>query len=207
MLDTRLTERTSLQWDQRLFTLDPVTMSHILQHTTIYEKPLPSRRLISGLIGVGMLSAEGQTHKRQRRVALPAFSLQNMRALVPLVFSKGTELKNKWMSIIEEAGTGPGEGSVIDVCRWASRATFDVMGSAGTLSFTTCYQRAKLLPGFDYEFNAIQNEDNELLRAYIEMFEVAVAKQGGGWRNILATFFPAVDMLFVSKLVSCWIKN
>lgn len=119
------------QWDQRLFTLDPVTMSHVLQHTTIYEKPYPSRQLISGLIGVGMLSAEGQVHKRQRRVAIPAFSIQAMRALVPLVFRKGTVLTEKWMSIIKEAGVASGEGHVMDVCRWASRATFDVMGTAG----------------------------------------------------------------------------
>lgn len=122
---------TTPQWDQRLFTLDPATMSHVLQNTTIYEKPYPSRRLISGLIGLGMLSAEGQTHKRQRRVATPAFSIQAMRALVPLVFSKGTELKEKWNSIIREAGVKPGEGYLINVCSWASRATFDVMGTAG----------------------------------------------------------------------------
>lgn len=78
-----------------------------------------------------MLSAEGQVHKRQRRVATPAFSIQAMRALVPLVFRKGTVLKEKWMSIIKEAGVKPGEGHVMDVCRWASRATFDVMGTAG----------------------------------------------------------------------------
>lgn len=106
-------------------------MNHILQHTTVYEKPWPSRKLISNLIGVGMLSAEGQVHKRQRRVALPAFSVQAMRALVPLVFSKATELRDKWTSIIREAGTKAGEGHLLNVCSWASRATFDVMGSAG----------------------------------------------------------------------------
>lgn len=120
-----------LQWDQRLFTLDPVTMSHVLQHTTTYEKPYPSRQLISRLIGVGMLSAEGQVHKRQKRIVAPAFSIQTMHTLVPLVFSKGTELKEKWLSIMKEAGVKPGEAHLINVCSWASRATFDVMGAAG----------------------------------------------------------------------------
>ena len=119
------------QWDQRLFTLDPVTMNYVLQHTTTYEKPWPSRRLISSLIGVGLLSAEGQVHKRQRRVALPAFSIHAMRALVPLVFSKATLLRNKWKAISRETGTGDGKGVELNICSWASRATFDVMGSAG----------------------------------------------------------------------------
>lgn len=171
-----------MQWDQRLFTLDPVTMAHVLQHTTMYEKPEPSRRLISNLIGTGMLSAEGQVHKRQRRVAMPAFSIQTMRALVPLVFVKGAELKDKWLSIIHESGGKPEAGHLINVCSWASRATFDVMGTAG----------------FDYEFNAIQNEDNELLRAYVEMFEVAISRQSGGWYSTFTLFFPLLGKIYVS---------
>jgi len=77
-------------------------------------------------------------HKRQRRVATPAFSIQNLRALVPLVFSKGEELRDKWMDIIRaaEEDQEPSEEQnsrqvEIDVCHWISRATFDVIGLAG----------------------------------------------------------------------------
>ena len=122
------------QWDQRLFTLDPVSLAHVLKHSTIYEKPWQSRALISGLIGVGMLAAEGQVHKRQRRVGTPAFSIQNMRALVPVALKKGVELRNRWMSLIKQAHAEEGMGDVgakLDVCHWVSRATFDVIGLAG----------------------------------------------------------------------------
>lgn len=82
-----------------------------------------------------MLAAEGQVHKRQRRVATPAFSVQNMRALVPLVFGKGNELKNRWLEMVQQNevdGARPNrEGALIDVCHWVSRATFDVIGLAG----------------------------------------------------------------------------
>ena len=91
-----------LQWESRLLPLDPVTVAHILKNPTIYEKPFISRRLIEWLIGCGMLAAEGHVHKRQRRVATPAFSIQNMRAFVPLVFNKGEELKDRWMGLIQE---------------------------------------------------------------------------------------------------------
>jgi cytochrome P450 len=77
-----------------------------------------------------MLAAEGQVHKRQRRVATPAFSIQNLRALVPVVFGKGGELRDRWMGIIGDKK----EGARIDVCRWISRATFDVIGLAGAFS-------------------------------------------------------------------------
>ncbi|GJE92602.1 cytochrome P450 [Phanerochaete sordida] len=175
--------RGPVPWDQRLFTLDPVTMNHVLQNTTIYEKPWSSRRLISGLIGRGMLSAEGQMHKRQRRIATPAFSLQAMRALIPLVFSRGTALQERWMDLIREGGAEEGKGTVINVCSWASRATFDVMGAAG----------------FDYEFNALQNEDNELLRAYVDMFETAVSRQKGGMRAMLSMYIPIIDKILPNE--------
>ncbi|KAG2112427.1 cytochrome P450 [Suillus clintonianus] len=104
-----------------------------------------------------MPAAEGHVHKRQRRVATPAFSIQNMRALVPLVFSKGEELKDKWIDTIQEvkedqaASDKQNSGRFgIDVCHWISRATFDVIG----------------LAGFDHDFNAIQNESDELFAAY-----------------------------------------
>lgn len=94
-----------------------------------------SRRLIEWLIGCGMLAAEGHVHKRQRRVATPAFSIQNMRNFVPLVFNKGEELKDRWMGLIQEhAIKDPQNNSTglrLDVCHWVSRATFDAIGLAG----------------------------------------------------------------------------
>jgi Cytochrome P450 len=112
-----------------------VSIAHVLKNYTIYEKPWQSRRLITSLIGCGLLAAEGQDHKRQRRVATPAFSVQNMRALVPLVFKKGNELMNRWMDIvINEVDDVKARGGVrIDVCHWINRATFDVIGLAGCL--------------------------------------------------------------------------
>ncbi|KAI0693851.1 cytochrome-450 hydroxylase [Cerioporus squamosus] len=174
--------RGFLPWDQRLFTLDPVSLAHILKHSTIYEKPWQSRALIGSLIGIGMLAAEGQMHKRQRRVATPAFSVQNMRALVPVTFRKALELKERWLALIADAKHDPdGDrwkgGARLDVCHWVSRATFDVIG----------------LAGFDYEFNAIHDESNELFMAYKEMFEIAVSQQGGGFWELAIVYAPILD--------------
>lgn len=77
-----------------------------------------------------MLSAEGLVHKRQRRVALPAFSGQNMRSLVDIVFKKGVQLRDVWMDLLRaETATPP--SARIDVCQFLSRVTFDVIGLAG----------------------------------------------------------------------------
>ncbi|KAA1472890.1 cytochrome P450 [Dentipellis sp. KUC8613] len=168
-------------WDERLLPMDPVSVSHIMKQSLVYEKPWQSRRLITGLIGCGMLAAEGQVHKRQRRVATPAFSIQNMKALVPLVFRKGEELRDRLMEVIDsEKDLSPGEGATLDVCRWISRATFDVIGIAG----------------FDYQFNAIHNEDNELFCAYKDMFEVAVSQGQSMIKSVLGIYFPIINKIF-----------
>ena len=94
-----------------------------------------------------MLAAEGQVHKRMRRVGTPAFSVQNMRALVPVVYGKAQELKDKWNDLIDsqsvlnktDAISETGDDNTqftrntarFDVCHWISRATFDVIGLAG----------------------------------------------------------------------------
>jgi len=119
------------QVDQRLLTLDPVSIAYVLKNSTIYEKPWQSRRMITSLIGCGMLAAEGAVHKRQRRVGTPAFSIQNLRALVPLVFNKGNQLRERWLQLGRESSS---DGMVLDVCHWISRATFDVIGIAGLFS-------------------------------------------------------------------------
>ncbi|KXN90645.1 Cytochrome P450 4F1 [Leucoagaricus sp. SymC.cos] len=172
--------RGIVPWDERLLTLDPLSVQHVLKNSTIYEKPWQSRTLITSLIGCGMLSAEGNIHKRQRRVATPAFSIQNLRELVPLVFDKGNQLKDKWVGIISNGPqTCGGSSARLDVCHWISRATFDVIGIAG----------------FDYHFNAIQDESNELFLAYKEMFEVAIS-QGSPWRTMLTIYLPWFNTIF-----------
>jgi hypothetical protein len=44
------------------------------------------------------------------------------------MFEKGFKLRNRWRDIIDKSD---GDGSVLDVGLWVSRATFDVIGSAG----------------------------------------------------------------------------
>ena len=126
--------KTRIQWDQRLLTFDPVALSHITRNSNIYEKPWQAQRIISSIIGCGLLSAEGAVHKRQRRVAAPTFSIQNLRALVPVMFEKAFRLRNRWRNLINESGGLEG-GAVLDICMWASRATFDVISAAGSWIF------------------------------------------------------------------------
>ena len=195
--------KSIIKWDQRLLTLDPLSVAHVLKNSTIYEKPWPSRRLITSLIGCGMLAAEGQVHKRQRRVATAAFSVQNMRALVPIAFKKGTELRDTWLDILRRNDS---QSYRIDVCHWISRATFDVIGLAGLclMDSTLIASDRFFFQGFDYNFNAIKDESNELFAAYKEMFEIAISQSHPVWTllRIYASFMSALLASSSSSLAS-----
>ncbi|KAF8916706.1 cytochrome P450 [Mucidula mucida] len=145
--------RGAFPWEERLLTMDPVSMAHILKNADLYQKPALSRRLITSLIGARVSTP--------RRVLLPAFSNHNLRGFSSVVLKKGVQLKEKWLDILKGASLDEG-AMTLDIGSWISRATFDVMG----------------LAGFDYDFNAIEDESNVLFRAYVEMFQKCATQQG-----------------------------
>ena len=51
--------------------------------------------------------------------------------------------------------------------------------------------------GFDYHFNAIQNEHNELFNAYKKMFEVALSQFRGLMTLAIIAYFPMYERFFV----------
>ena len=54
-------------------------------------------------------------------------------------------------------------------------------------------------PAFNYEFNSIEDDTNELFCAYKEMFELAVSQNKNPMRQLLGIYFPIINVVFVSK--------
>lgn len=54
-------------------------------------------------------------------------------------------------------------------------------------------------PGFDYEFNSIEDGTNELFCAYKEMFELAVSQNKNPLRQFLGIYLPIINVVFVSE--------
>jgi hypothetical protein len=56
-------------WGTRVVVCDPKAIAHVLGHeTSIYVKPPLWRAFVKFLFGVGLLTAEGESHKRSKYI-------------------------------------------------------------------------------------------------------------------------------------------
>lgn len=140
-----------------------------------FEKPAMLKWSIGRILGNGLLFAEGDEHKRQRKNLMPAFAFRHVKDLYPVFWGKSAECVRAMTEQIRTAPAEPAEGghhpdekqaaaaappppsgssSVMEVGNWASRATLDIIGIAG----------------LGRDFGAIRDPDNELNQTYRELF-------------------------------------
>ncbi|KZO98273.1 cytochrome P450 [Calocera viscosa TUFC12733] len=143
----------------RLYTTDTRAVAHMLSHTDIYPKSDHLRTVLVATIGEGLLVAEGEVHKRQRRIMNPSFSPGQIREVTPIFFDTAYQLRNVINALLAKA---PTSGALeVEMYGWVGRAALDIIGQAG----------------FGYRFNALYDESNELFRAFHDMF-YAMGKAG-----------------------------
>ncbi|KAJ4473900.1 cytochrome P450 [Lentinula aciculospora] len=187
--------------DYRLMSFDLRAISHVLTSPT-FEKPWQTRRLLSRVLGQGVFAMEGEAHRIQRRIMAPAFTTQALKNLTPIMLLKAEELRDKWLSMItdgmsdewehtisfptaseivqenRDAEKNIQEDAVADVLRWISRATLDVIG----------------LAGFDYPFESLKTETEDVYLAYRNIFDSM--DTFGGFKRIAELFFPIIEKIF-----------
>ncbi|RMZ83220.1 hypothetical protein DV738_g1199, partial [Chaetothyriales sp. CBS 135597] len=138
---------------ERLLLTSPKAFSEVLT-TKSYDfvKPQLLREGLGRVLGIGILFAEGDEHKHQRRNFMPAFAFRHIKELYPLFWSKSIEMTSR---ISQDIASSPGPKPVaVEVGNWASRATLDIIGAAG----------------MGQDFNSLAQPDSELNRAYQRLF-------------------------------------
>jgi len=96
-----------------------------------------------------VLLAEGEEHKRQRKLLTPSFSPQHVKSLVPVFWDKTEMLVQKLNEQVDQKG----DGVVIEMTSWLSKCTLDIIGAAG----------------FGYDFDSM-NRETEVVEAYTGIF-------------------------------------
>ena len=97
-----------------------------------------------------------EDNQRQRRALLPAFAFRHIKDLYPLFWDKSVEMTNAISHSLKTDSTG---SSVVEIRDWASRATLDIIGTAG----------------MGQDFNAIADPSNELNVTYRTIFKPSTA--------------------------------
>ncbi|PBK60199.1 cytochrome P450 [Armillaria solidipes] len=138
--------------EDRLLISDPKAIQYVY-HTSSYAFPKPqSRRQISGMMfGRGLGNVDGQDHVRQRKVMNPAFGFPEAKSYIPIFSYCAEKMVQKWIDLIADDN---GQSTVIEVTNWLSRATLDAIGEAT----------------FDYQFNALDEPNSPLVKAYSNVF-------------------------------------
>jgi len=159
----------------RISITDKLALNHILLSLpSKFPKPIVSRRMLSELLGDGILVAEGADHTRQRRIMNPAFGPAHLKAIFGVFSEKAFQLRDVLMARIAESGEVPAE---LNFYSYASRVSLDVIASAG----------------FGYETNAIEiGHKSDLARSFTEFSHTS--QQLNPFR-MLVYFFPILGYL------------
>ncbi|KAK0641982.1 cytochrome P450 [Cercophora newfieldiana] len=108
---------------------DAVLVTSLAAHKEIlrdkvysFQKPPFLTRLVADIVGLGLVFAEGNVHKTQRKVLAGLFSPGHLKALLPVFQSKARHLSHLLDQIVD---TGDG---VVELVSLYSRIMLDIMG-------------------------------------------------------------------------------
>ncbi|KAK3074108.1 hypothetical protein LTR53_003755 [Teratosphaeriaceae sp. CCFEE 6253] len=130
-----------------LLTSPELCLEVLNTHAADWEKMADGRAFLARIIGNGLVVVEGSEHREQRKNIAPAFSGRAIKDLVPLFWSKGMSLAR---AAKREAGVRDG---TVDIMELASRATLDIIGSAG----------------LGKDFASLEDSEHEVVQVYSEI--------------------------------------
>ncbi|KAF0542315.1 cytochrome P450 [Gigaspora margarita] len=154
-----------------LLIADPELVQKIMINRSYdYPKYFIDKRIAREFLGGdGILLAEGDSHKRQRKMMNPSFAFANVKEMVPTFVQAGHKLKDIWMKQI-----GNNKEERITITTVIPKITLDVIG----------------LVGFNYEFNSTTSE-SELAHAY----KALVGRNTSFLFRTVESFFPFIRKL------------
>lgn len=149
--------------EPRVLISSPKALGEVLvQRNYDFVKPARVRNGLGRLLGVGVLLAEGDEHKRQRKLLMPAFAFRHVKDLYQSFWNKSQEMTDQILSA---------DDSVVDIGEWASRATLDIIG----------------LAGMGKDFDSLSNPDSKLNETYRQIFS---GNRGARIIQVLLSLLP-----------------
>ncbi|TFY67129.1 hypothetical protein EVJ58_g1823 [Rhodofomes roseus] len=103
---------------------DHAAVQHIFQNTDDYVKSPAFRPPVSNVLGKGVVWAEGEDHKKQRRVLAPAFSPEAIKGMADDI----SECSEKLESRLTNQVLAHGGAATVNIVEQTSTCTLDIIG-------------------------------------------------------------------------------
>ncbi|KAJ7447527.1 cytochrome P450 [Mycena galericulata] len=155
---------------------DIKAINHIISNSNVYRRAPFARARSSRLTGDGILSAEGDDHKRFRRISNPAFGVPQMRVITEVFLEKAIQLRDIWA---RQASHDKATGR-IEVLSWVRLMTLDIIGQAG----------------FNYDFEALEEnkKPNELNDVLLKIFHSPLSNRYDKFR-LAGSLIPILGLV------------
>jgi cytochrome P450 len=154
-----------LLWHHIVLLNDPSDIREVLvdkAHLFVKER---TQRRMKILLGNGLITADGEDHKRQRRIAAPAFHRQRIQAYAATIVDHAASLSEEWRSRAQSYASQP-----LDVASEMMRLALQI--TARTLFDTEVTS----------DIHAINDESNAVMEIYNDLVALPQAELLLAWR-------------------------
>jgi cytochrome P450 len=181
---------TTLFYTRRTMPTSSGIIRYILNNPTMYDTPYFARKGLKLVLGDGLLTAEGERHKRKRKLLNPVFSTAYLKDVVLVSAEKGDRLVTK---LLDSLSAQPNEG--IEMTEFLTRTGLDVITSAGS-----SFSNGRTDVGFGYDFKPLDNPDNPLTKAYSFIFAPDSLSAMDVFLGLASSYFPHLSKLPIPRL-------
>ena len=114
-----------LLWRRRFIINEPSGVRHVLlDNAANYRKSELTRRLLEPGLGRGLLTSEGETWRRHRRIMAPAFDPRSMEGYAPIITRVTSELLARWDALANPSEVDVGAAMMHTTLHIISRTMF-----------------------------------------------------------------------------------
>jgi cytochrome P450 len=114
-----------LLWRRRFIINEPNGIRHVLlDNAANYRKSELTRRLLEPGLGRGLLTSEGETWRRHRRIMAPAFDRRSIEGYAPVITAVVRDLLAKWDALPDRSDVDVGAAMMRTTLHIISRAMF-----------------------------------------------------------------------------------
>ncbi|KIM86964.1 hypothetical protein PILCRDRAFT_815408 [Piloderma croceum F 1598] len=155
----------------KIIICDPKAIQHIYSKSTYgYVNSQLRKNELNSIMGKGILLAEGDIHKRQRKSLTPAFSNVAIRQLTPVFIDSAYKVKVAWDALLDSNVNGE---TAIDVQGWMNHLSLDSLGIAG----------------FSHDFGTIQGK-HSVIAEVLDSFSMIKMSSVETFKLVLGLAFP-----------------